>query len=289
MVSDVGDISLCVSFCDTTDVRSRADDLVDALGRTCLEAGFPTCGRIYAGSYFCENYFCALDDGFHEAVGELAERYDMGATLVVPIFGQAMLHQGIERLDYLLERFGATYDEIVVNDVAMYADLAQRTHARLGIGRLFMKTQRDARYAEVFGAPSRPELSPEALACVRQRPSASPLVEVDPASAIVDVSRIFEQAPDAEVACHLPYAYATTGRLCSSASIDAPDSEKFRIGRPCACECLRMSQGSRVENGVRYLKHGRTHFYANPACQIAGADAWRIVYSAMGTSAEGRR
>ncbi|MBQ9004180.1 MAG: hypothetical protein IJ087_20255 [Eggerthellaceae bacterium] len=284
----MGDVSLCVSFCDTAGVQSRAGDLVDMLGRTCLEAGFPACERVYAGSYFCENYFLALDEGFHDAVGEVAARHDMGATLVVPIFGQAMLYQGIERLDYLLERFGTVYDEIVVNDVATYADLSPRTQARLGIGRLFMKTQRDARYAEVFGAPSRPELSPEALACVQLRPGARPLVEVDPASAVVDVSRIFEQAPDAEVALHLPYAYATTGRLCSSASIDAPDSEKFRIGRPCACECLRMSQGSRVENGVRYLKRGRTHFYANSACRIAGVDSWRIVYSAMAASAAWR-
>lgn len=275
-------VTPCVSFCETADPRANASDLADMLARTCWNAGFPGCERVYVGSYFCENYFCGLPSAFHEAVRELCESHEMGATLVIPIIGQAFLDRAEHCIDDLLERFGDLYDEIVVNDVAAFMDLNGRTDKRLGLGRLFSKGLRDVRYAEVFNETSYPELSPEARACMSARPAGRPLVEVDPMSAVVDVSAL----SGAELAVHLPFCYATTGRNCGPASYDEPDSEKFRLGRGCGRHCLRMRQGSRVEQGVRYLKHGRTYYYPNPACQIAGADGWRVVYAAASESME---
>ena len=273
----------CVNLCETTDLRADANGIAAILARTCWEAGFPGCERVYVGSYFCENYFLGLPDSFHEAVRELCRLHEMGATLVVPIFGQAFLDRAERRVPELLERFGDVYDEVVVNDVAAFMWLSQIADKRIGLGRLFSKGLRDARYPEVFGAMSRPELSPEAAACLQVRPD-SPLVEVDPSSSVVDVSALTQSG--AEVAMHLPYCYATTGRNCSSASIDEPDSEKFRLGRGCSHHCLRMVQGSRTEQGVRYIKHGRTYYFENPACQIAGADSWRIIYAASNETME---
>ena len=269
-----------MSFCEAVDPRADADGLVDVLARTCREAGFPGCERVYAGSYFCENYFCALGDAFHMAVRDVCARYEMGATLVIPIIGQAFLEMAENRIEDVLERFGDVYDEVVVNDVATFMWLSGLTGKRLGLGRLFSKGLRDARYPELFETTSRPELSPEALACLQSRSVVHPLVEVDPTSAVVDVSAL----GDVEVAMHLPYCYATTGRNCSLASSEEPDSEKFRLGRECRLQCLSVVQGSRVEQGFRYVKHGRTHYYPNPACRIAGADRWRIVYAASDDS-----
>lgn len=285
-------MELCINLCETTDPRASDSDIADILARTCLDAGFPGCGRVYAGSYFCENYFLALGDAFYLALRALCERYGMGATLVVPIAGQAFLDQVEQRTLELCDLFGDVLDEVVVNDVAAFMWLSGRIGQRLGLGRLFSKGLRDARYPKVFDAVSHPALSPEALSCLQARIGELPLVEVDPTSDVVDVSGIisgasrlqaasFDRAQDSvEIAVHLPFCYATTGRNCSAASIDEPDYEKFFLGRRCDLNCLRMVQGSRVEQGVRYVKCGRTYYYENPGCRIAGADRWRVIYAA---------
>ena len=277
--------TLCANLCETASPFASAWDLEDLLVQTCWESGFPHIERLYAGSYFCENYFCALSDAFHRSMRELAVEHDLHATLVVPIIGQAFLERAERRLFDVLDRFGDVYDEVVVNDVAEYAYLSRETDKRLGLGRLFSKEQRDARYPDIAGRTCRPALSAEALACLSAPgpegapPAWRPLVEVDPVSAVLDLSGICEAAPGAEVALHLPFCLATTGRNCGPASIDEPDDEKFRLGRGCSQHCLRMAQGYRTDEGVDYVKHGRSYYYRNPDCRIAGADSWRVVYA----------
>ena len=289
--------TLCVNLCEVTSPNASAHDLETLLGATCSEAGFPYCERIYVGSYFCENFFLGLSDRFHQAVRELCQRYDLRATLVAPIFGQAFLEQGEWRLAGVLTDFADVYDEVVVNDIGCFAALS-RWYAgeggwlyctlphpggkppRIGLGRLFSKELRDARYPEVMGGTSHLSLSAEAQACISMQllmqPDALSLVEVDPLSAVVDVSSI-----DAgEVAIHLPLCYATTGRNCGPASVDEPDSQKFHLGRGCGRHCLRMVQGYKTDEGVCYVKHGRTYYFENPACRIAGVGSWRVVYAA---------
>ena len=338
-------VSLCANLCETASPRATADELEAMLATTCSDAGFPYCERIYVGSYFCENYFLGLNDAFHESVCELRRRHDLGATLVVPIIGQAFLARAWLRIPDVITRFADIYDEVVVNDVAMFHDLqrwfageglpsirqtAERPQAdtqnakspntieyeataaegdeaglhgfwrahrapRLGLGRLFSKGLRDARYPELRDRASQPELSAEASMCLgllakSATDAPAPLVEVDPMSTVVDVSKLIDDIgnciepthqPNAtEIAIHLPYCYATTGRNCGPASIDEPDSEKFRLGRGCSRHCLRINQGYLTDEGARYLKHGRTYYYENPTCQIAGTDSWRIIYAA---------
>ena len=310
-------VGLCVNLCEVSPPNASADELEMLIGATCREAGFPYCERVYVGSYFCENFFLGLSDGFHEAVRELCLRHEMGATLVIPIVGQAFYDRATRRIADVLDRFADVYDEVVVSDVGMFFDL-QRWFAglstgpdsgiaisyagmqpsvapRLGLGRLFSKELRDARYAEMLDRVSMPALSAEADACLSfQSQNAQgllrPLVEIDPTSNVVDVSKLLEGIGDhlgadcppecADIAIHLPFCYATTGRNCSPASVDEPDSEKFRLGRGCSRHCLRMAQGYLTDEGARYVKHGRTYYFANPACRIAGTDRWRIVYAA---------
>ena len=303
------ELTLCINICETADPWASADALEARMAATCQQAGFPHCERLYVGSYFCENYFLGLSDVFHESIRTLAERYDLGATLVVPIFGQAFLERAERRLRDAIVRFSDVYDEIVFNDVACFTDVARwfsettpppgwpeppyhltgNGAPNIGLGRLFSKELRDARYAELRESTSTPKLSAEAQACLSLQqanwPGVRPLVEIDPLSAIVDVSGIVQGCAaitDAqpEIAIHLPYCYATTGRNCGPASVDEPDSEKFRLGRGCAHHCLRMAQGYLTDEGARYVKHGRTYYFANPTCQIAGAESWRIVYAA---------
>lgn len=276
------DVSLCVSFCEIAQPDASAEQLEALLASTCETAGFPHCERIYAGSYFCENYFCGLGDGFHESLGQLCRRYDLAASLVVPIVGQAFLERAGKRIDEVLERYGDLYDEIIVNDAAAFLDLGERTGKRMGLGRLMQKERRDARIRPLMQRTATPELSPESLECLHaQAGTARPLVELDPVADVVDASHVLEAVPQAEIALHLPLCFATTGRNCGPASIDEPVDQKFRLGRGCSRHCLRMDQGYLTDGNVRYVKHGRTFYYDNARCAIAGTGTWRIVYAAM--------
>lgn len=303
---------LCVNLCETTPPHVTASDVEDLVVAACQDAGFPYCERLYVGSYFCENYFLHLTREFHEAVRDVCARYEMQATLIVPILGQAFLERAESRLVDVLLEFADVYDEVIVNDVGEYVLLArwfagedtrfsfgempgypaspESASPRLGLGRLFSKELRDARYDEVFQAVAHPGISAEAEACLveQQRccPGARPLVEVDPVATTVDVSGVMQAVQgvsgiEPEIAIHLPYCYATTGRNCGPASADEPEQQKFRLGRGCSQHCLRMDQGCLTDEGVRYLKHGRTFYFQNPACNIAGAASWRIVYALM--------
>lgn len=287
----------CINLCETAGYTETAEQIVEVMARTCHEAGFPGCERLYTGSYVCENYFLGLPDSFHEAIGSLCAAYDMGATLVVPIFGQAFLERGERRLADVLERFGDVYDEVVVNDVAQFFHVQAISGKRIGLGRLMMKEQRDVRYTDLVQRTAHPQLSAEARECIAAG-AHRPLVEVDPISQIVDVSGLREgpgaegggegsraeasqaEALQTEIAIHLPYCLATTGRNCGPASaLEEPD-QKFRLGRGCSRHCLRLRQGCTTEDGVAFVKHGRAYYFANPTCQIAGIDRWRIVYAA---------
>lgn len=273
---------LCVNLCEVAPPDASADELERLVARACAEAGFPHCGRVYVGSYFCENYFCALGDAFHESLRELCGRHGLAATLVVPVFGQASLDEGERRVDEALGSFGDVFDEVVANDVARFLDLGGRFGKRLGLGRLFSKEMRDGRIGALAHRVAAPELSAEALECLaaaRRAGAPGPVVELDPVADVVDASHILALAPGATVALHLPYCYATTGRNCTAASVDAPAERKFRLGRPCSLQCLGVRQAWRTAEGAPHVKHGRTFFFENPACAIAGTPAWRIVYA----------
>ena len=272
---------LCVNLCEIASPGVSANELEELMAKVCAEAGFPYCERIYVGSYFCDNYFCALDANFHEAVRKLCRRHDLRATLIVPVFGQARLDEGEQLVDDALDRFGDVYDEVAANDIARFLDLNARHEQRLGLGRLFSKVMRDARVDQLIGGVALPELSAEARECIdalHARGNA-PVIELDPTASTVDASRIVETAPDATIAMHLPYCYATTGRNCTVASMAKPVEAKFHLGRPCELQCLDMRQTWRTCEGTPYVKHGRTFFFENPDCAIAGVSTWRIIHA----------
>ena len=279
----VPQVELCVNLCETTPPNSTPDDLERIVGEACWESGFPHCERVYVGSYFCENYFCWMGDAFHESLRAFCERHDVRATLVVPIAGQAFLDRIDHRLNEVLDRFGDVYDEVVANDVARFLDLRMRTGKRVSLGRLFAKEMRDARIDALVDRQATPALSAEArecLASMAQDGAVGPVVELDPVASVVDASGILAESPQATIAVHLPFCFATTGRNCGPACINEIPDEKFRLGRGCSQHCLRIDQGYLTDEGVRYVKHGRTFFFENPECAIAGTSSWRIVYQA---------
>lgn len=275
--------TICINLCETVgyakeDWRALAQIIKD----TCDKAGIAKYDRVYVGSYVCENYFLGLTDSFHEAISELCWRYDISATLVVPIFGQAFLERGEKRLDALMERFGAVYDELIVNDVATYFHAAELYDIRIGLGRLMSKQQRDARVHELMKRTEEPALANEQIDCLKDMRTNKivPLVELDPVCAALDVAQLAEKEPDLELALHAPLCLATTGRNCGPACAFEPDDKKFRLGEGCTHHCLRMRQGCKTDEGVSYVKHGRAYYFTNTGCLLQNTTSdWRLVYA----------
>ena len=274
--------TFCINLCeavgyDKEDWRTLKQ-IIDTTG---AKAGIDRFDRVYVGSYVCENFFLGLTDSFHEAIGELCWRYDMTATLVVPIFGQAFLERGEKRLDDLMERYGAVYDELVVNDVAMYFHASKLYDIRIGLGRLMSKQQRDARVRELMKRTEEPALSSEQQECLQDTRAngMAPLMEFDPVCAALDATALKEANPDLELSLHAPLCLATTGRNCGPASATEPEDSKFRLGQGCTHHCLRMRQGCRTKEGIDYVKHGRAYYFTNTSCELRNVPDWRLVYA----------
>ena len=274
--------TFCINLCEA--VGYAGEDwrmLKQIIDDTGAKAGIAKFDRVYVGSYVCENFFLGLTDSFHEAIGELCWRYDMTATLVVPIFGQAFLERGEKRLDDLMERYGQVYDELVVNDVATYFHASRLYDIRIGLGRLMSKQQRDARVRDLMKRTEIPALSSEQKECLQDTRASkmTPLVEFDPVCAALDAAQLKEEEPDLELALHAPLCLATTGRNCGPASATDPEDKKFRLGEGCTHHCLRMIQGCKTKEGVDYVKHGRAYYFTNTSCALQNVPEWRLVYA----------
>ena len=274
--------TFCINLCEAVGYAKEdwreIGRIVDDTG---AKAGIASFDRVYVGSYVCENFFLGLPDSFHEAVGEFCWRRNMTATLVVPIFGQAFLERGEKRLDDLMERYGAVYDELIVNDVATYFHASELYDIRIGLGRLMSKQQRDARVGELMKRIEIPALSSEQKDCFQdvRANGMLPLMEFDPVCAALDAAQLSEEEPDLELALHAPLCLATTGRNCGPASATDPEDKKFRLGEGCTHHCLRMRQGCKTKEGVDYVKHGRAYYFTNTSCVLQNAPGWRLVYA----------
>lgn len=281
-----------LNLCDIAGTTpSQAVPLADALASmascAACEAGCERFDRIYVGSYFCDRFFGALDDRFFEAAAQLASREGAALTLVAPIFGQRTLERGLARLEQLMAP-GSPFDELVVNDPALaqtashlladgFPSIAQRP--RLVRGRLMAKSARDPRY----GAPLGPE--PLALdsrqAAVERASWHLSMVEVDPFAPVIDATPLDQVLP---LALHLPHAVLTTGHICKSASVGLAPSKAFRTGSPCRRQCLGGIDVFQTEplpgaEPVFLTQQGRTVFFENPGCRVAGAPVARVIWT----------
>lgn len=271
--------------------------LDDILARACAQSGFAAFDRVYAGSYFCDRFFLALDDAFFAEVGRFARRHGMRATLVLPILGQATWVRGTARVEGLLspgtDGAPCTFDEVVANDPACAqrtgalldrigragAAAASRPHPRLVLGRLMAKSARDPRY----GGPCdvRPCPLDARQASVARAAWHPALMELDPFAPVIDASSLEGALP---VALHLPHGAMSTGHICEAASSTLPVGCKFRPSAPCRRECLSgidVYAAERFATGetVYLTRQGRTVFFENPGCRVVGAPVARVVWT----------
>lgn len=279
------------------DPRGPQAVLDDILAHTCAQSGFAAFGRVYAGSYFCDRFFLALDDAFFAEVGRFARRHGMRATLVLPIFGQATWARGSARVEELLspgtDGAPCSFDEVVVNDPAcaertgtlldrigrMDAATASRAHPRLVLGRLMAKSARDPRYENPHDVRPCPlDARQASVARAAWHPA---LMELDPFAPVIDASPLEDALP---VALHLPHSAMSTGHICEAAATARPAGRKFRPGAPCRRECLCgidvYETGHFATGEAVYLtRQGRTVFFENPGCRVVGAPVARVIWA----------
>lgn len=272
----------CASICDVAGPDLRALDLPALLDRVCGQAGFAGIDRIYAGSYFCDRFFLALPDALFDRLAAFCAAHDVCATLVVPIFSQANLVRGCDRVESLLKAHPILFDEVTVNDAGAARrsrDWCARFGVRCNAGRLFSRDPRDPRYRET---------SEGVRACraderdARDAVAGAPLgvVEIDPFAPVIDVSSL----EGASVALHLPHCFMSTGRICEAASTGRAMTRRYRPNAPCALECLdaytlTVSEGWETMPETCFAKMGRTVFFENPSCAVVGGDVARVVWT----------
>lgn len=211
----------------------------------CQEAGFPWFERMEFGSNFCPFEFLrgSWDMKMNMWLG-FSARYDVPLTLVVPIVNEDLLPAVKRRIHKLVNECHGAIDEIVVNDFGMLAWVSNAFEVNLVVGRLFSKDLRDPRYTEDFPFVYRPALLSGTLAQLKERYPRIVAAEFDPAGLSVDMSG----APEGVApALHLPYFYATTGRICEAASLDADSLGGPRMPFKPSGPVMQPGAGGRAE------------------------------------------
>ena len=180
-----------------------------------LLAKFPKTKMVYVGSSFCGRYFFSCRE-----IVNAWKKKNVHVSLTVPIMSQNELREGKKLLRE------AAVDEIIVNDLGMYNYTSKELGYKVGLGRLFHKEPRDARFPMYLERVVTPWID---------IPGKVSSIELDPVANTMDLSQL---KGDYEIALNHSYCYQSFGRICKYASIHLDMEKKFRSDSTCAYECL---------------------------------------------------
>lgn len=271
----------CLSVCGILGAR-RAGETVEAfVGRLCAGAGGAEPyrpQRVYLGSSFCARSFLRMRERDVADLAALCRARGIPLTLVLPVFSEGTLDEGLARVGRVLEAAGGAIDELTVNDPGMLARWGGGPLA-VNLGRLFSKDPRDPRVALAPDAPCRPALlrrSWDGASALGRLRATWPVAgaEFDPVARRLDLSQLPEGL---EPAVYGPLCYMSCAQVCEFAGIGVPVERRFRAGAPCAEQCLRAAVEYRGASGVPFLKLGRAVYYRRPDCEVAGVARVRRV------------
>lgn len=224
----------------------HAYDLCDAMEYflTASTTISPQVQFTYLGSYFCDRYFCHTPDNVWQMCFQRIRDHGSSAVLVIPTPSQQRLTIIKQRITFLLEKYDAQIQEIVVNDPGMVTWIASTYPQKsLWLGRIMDKELRDPRY-------SLPRMHKKLLEQAKDEQFVG--VEVD----ISQLDPALLPVADCRLGIHTSLVYLTMGRICEFSAIGLHMSEKFQMYRPCYRQCisnwLREEQG-----GYVFFKHGR--------------------------------
>lgn len=232
--------------------------------------------RIYMGSSFCSQYFLHL--ACWEKMFALCEERGWKLTLTLPVFSQKDLSWAKERIATILEQGKNVTDEVTVNDLGMLKYISEKYDVGVNLGRLFFKDSRDIRVRPYQEG----EISPNLLSCrsfFMEDNDKIKGIEIDPTNRYIDLRKCDLEGINLGV--HSPFCYMTTGNICKFASIHKAPEDKFRPNARCFMECTGIYEHYKERFDRKYadiIRYGRTVYFYNNGCRIAGKKIDRKMY-----------
>ena len=221
--------------------------------------------RIHFGNEFCERLLPSRTKV--ETALKTATACGLGFGLALPI----LTDEGIAQADELL---GAMPDgtEVTVNDWGLMRRMGRRFPALRAIaGRLLCKILKEPRvpsatYMELGGHGF---MTPGLEALFARMGVGRVEIDVPPFARTQDLS-----APRLRVSAHVPFGFATTGRICRIGNLRQPGARKFATDHSCARECLTYLTGMTAprepgNDPMVIFQRGNTTFYRHTAAMTA--------------------
>lgn len=221
--------------------------------------------RVHFGNEFCQR----LLPSTKTLAAALATVSSCGIAfgLALPM----LTDDGLERADALLALLPEG-TEVTLNDWGLVRRLNTRfTHLKSTAGRLLCRLLKEPRapsaaYLELGGHGF---MTPGFESLVARLGVGRLEMDVPPFACSNDMS-----VSRGKLAVHVPFGFATTGRICRIGSLRRPMTRKFETGHVCARECLTYctvvsEEGGRAVAGNGIFQRGNTLFYRHTAAMAA--------------------
>lgn len=221
--------------------------------------------RIYFGSEFCERLLpsrAAVD-----SVVDMVRGAGLALTLATPTLSDS----GLDAVQALLGSLPAG-SEVSVNDWGLMR-VVQRDFPglRVAAGRLLCKMLKEPRApsAAWMDLGGHGFMSPGFEALLTRLGVKRIEIDLPPFVRADDL-----RASGSAVSVHVPFGFATTGRICRIGSLHQPAARKFSAGHNCARECLTYltemeSPREAGRSEMQPFQRGNTVFYRHTSAMSA--------------------
>lgn len=223
--------------------------------------------RVHFGNEFCERLLPSRS--VLASVINLISDAGMSLSFVTPMLSD----DGLDATDQLLAAL-PDHSEVVANDWGLIHRV-QRCfpRLRLSVGRLLNRALKEPRApsALFMKLGGHGFMNPGFEGLLRRFGLSRLEIDVPPFATSQDL-----RAPGHRVSLHVPFGFATVGRICRIGSTHQPPGRKFATGHNCARECLAYaaSMESPRDSEIRVFQRGNTIFYRHtPAMTAVVADA----------------
>ncbi|MBQ9415093.1 MAG: hypothetical protein IJU16_08230 [Clostridia bacterium] len=230
--------------------------------------------RIYIGSSFCPVYFIFSD--IYPKVLDYCSKRNLKISLSVPVFNEALLQQGKEKLGQLIEAGKDVIDEVIVNDIGMLRYVSEYGNVPVVLGRLFFKDPRDGRLPAFvertagFSLLTFPDF-------INQEKVIG--IELDPLADVLDLRAIRDYR--GVVTLNGPYCYMSVGMICKFGSVHKTVDQKFRPSTGCRFECqhiVEIHADPHRPLNKKLIRAGRAVFFYQPKVETIGRSVDRQLY-----------
>ena len=226
--------------------------------------------RVHFGNEFCQRLLPSVE-ALSEALGTVTSG-GFAFGLALPV----LTDDGIERADALLALLPEG-TEVALNDWGLVRRLSRRfPHLKSTAGRLLCRMLKEPRapsaaYLELGGHGF---MTPGFEKLVARLGVGRVEMDVPPFASSNDM-----RVSRGKLSVHVPFGFATTGRICRIGNLRRPMARKFESGHVCARECLTYgtivaATGGRSSAQTGIFQRGNTLFYrhtAEMAAALCGA------------------